>query len=87
MIDLADLVVSFAGLLKPCPGNDNRLDDWITAATAANLPHLHAFIRGLTQDRDAVLASEEDLAGTRQCHTEQTGSRNRAQDAGGDPLR
>ena len=56
MIDLADLVVSFAGLLKPCPGNDNRLDDWITAATAANLPQLHAFIRGLTQDRDAVNA-------------------------------
>ena len=36
---------------------------------------------------DAVLASEEDLAGTRRCHTEQTGSRNRAQDAGGDPCR
>jgi transposase len=56
MIDLADLVASFAGLLKPSPGNDNRLDDWIAAATAADLPHLHAFIRGLTQDRDAVNA-------------------------------
>jgi hypothetical protein len=54
MIDLADLVTGFAQLLKPSSGNDSRLDDWITTVTAADLPHLHAFTRGLAQDRDAV---------------------------------
>lgn len=57
MIDLADLVTSFAQLLKPGSGNDSRLDDWITTVTAADLSHLHAFTRGLAQDRDAVNAA------------------------------
>jgi hypothetical protein len=56
MIHLARLVTGFAQLLKPSSGNDSRLDDWITTVTAADLPHLHAFTRGLAQDRDAVNA-------------------------------
>jgi transposase len=57
MIDLADLVTGFAALLEPKPGNDIRLDDWIATTAAADLPHLHAFTRGLAQDRDAVNAA------------------------------
>jgi transposase len=38
-------------------GNTDRLDAWIATAKAADLPHLHAFIRGLGQDRDAVRAA------------------------------
>jgi len=56
MIDLGDLVTGSAQLLKPSSGNDSRLDDWIATVTAADLPHLHAFTRGLAQDRDAVNA-------------------------------
>jgi len=54
MIDLADLVTGFAQLLKPSQGNNIHLDTWISTATAADLPHLHAFTRGLAQDRAAV---------------------------------
>ncbi len=54
MISLASLVSGFAILLDPANGNDDLLTDWITAARAANLPHLHAFTRGLDLDRDAV---------------------------------
>ncbi|MFI6598678.1 ISL3 family transposase [Nonomuraea sp. NPDC050536] len=57
MIDLAQLVRGFADLLRPREGNADRLDAWITAARAADLPHLHAFVRGLDQDRDAVYAA------------------------------
>jgi transposase len=57
MIDLAGLVRAFADLLRPRDGNADRLDAWITTARAAELPHLHAFIRGLDQDRDAVRAA------------------------------
>ena len=35
-------------------GNDD--DDWIASAQTADLPHMHAFTRGLAQDRDAVNA-------------------------------
>jgi len=56
MIDLAGLITTFANLLTPCPGNDKRLDGWITTARAADLPHLHTYSRGLDQDRDAVNA-------------------------------
>src|SRR5438874_284770 len=35
---------------------DPYRDHWITTATTADLPHLHAFTRGLAQDRDAVNA-------------------------------
>ncbi len=47
--------------LRPTPETQcwqqSRPDDWITTATAADLPHLHAFTRGLAQDRDAVNAA------------------------------
>jgi transposase len=56
MIDLAGLIATFANLLKPRPGNDVLLDGWIATARAADLPQLHTFTRGLTNDRDAVNA-------------------------------
>jgi hypothetical protein len=37
MSDLTDLVGFFAHLLKPRGGNNDQLDDWITAARAADL--------------------------------------------------
>nr|WP_162794850.1 ISL3 family transposase [Nonomuraea lactucae] len=57
MIDLAGHVRGFADLLRPREGNADRLDAWIATARAADLPHLHAFIRGLDPDRDAVHAA------------------------------
>ncbi|WP_435875136.1 ISL3 family transposase [Nonomuraea fuscirosea] len=57
MIDLAELVRGFADLLRPREDNADRLEAWIATARAADLPHLHAFIRGLDQDRDAVRAA------------------------------
>jgi hypothetical protein len=54
MIDLADLVGSFADLLRPRAGNEKRSDDWTTTARAADFPRLHAFTGGLDQDRPAV---------------------------------
>uniref|UniRef100_UPI0013D8895C transposase n=1 Tax=Candidatus Frankia nodulisporulans TaxID=2060052 RepID=UPI0013D8895C len=57
MIDLAGLVRGFAQLLHPADGNAHRLDEWITTARAADLPHLHAFTRGLDLDRAAVNAA------------------------------
>ena len=52
MTTLAGLVRGFAALLDPADGNDDLLTTWITTARAADLPHLHAYTRGL--DRDAV---------------------------------
>ncbi|MDP9844567.1 transposase [Streptosporangium lutulentum] len=57
MIDLAGFACAFAGLLRPRDGNAVRLDGRIATARAADLPHLHAFTRGLDQDRDAVRAA------------------------------
>jgi transposase len=57
MIDLVGLVASFASLLRPHEGNSRRLDEWIATAREADLPHLHAFTRGLDFDRDAVHAA------------------------------
>ncbi|MFD1502975.1 transposase, partial [Streptosporangium lutulentum] len=57
MIDLAGLVRGFADLMRPREGNADRLDEWIATARAADLPHLHAFSRGLDQDHDAVRAA------------------------------
>ena len=57
MIDLTRLVGSFAALLRPRESNGTRLDAWITATRAADLPHLHAFARGLELDREAVHAA------------------------------
>ncbi|WP_405777799.1 ISL3 family transposase [Streptomyces sp. NBC_01538] len=52
----ADLVGGFATLLKPAEGNDVKLTEWITAARAVDLPHLHSFTNGLEIDRPAVNA-------------------------------
>ncbi|CAI7973753.1 hypothetical protein FRAHR75_1120005 [Frankia sp. Hr75.2] len=54
MTTLAGLIRGFAALLDPTDGNDDRLTAWITTARAADLPHLHAYTRGLDLDRDAV---------------------------------
>ncbi|OAA27935.1 transposase family protein [Frankia sp. EI5c] len=54
MIALAGLVRGFAGLLHPADSNADRLDEWITLARGADLPHLHSFTRGLDLDRAAV---------------------------------
>ncbi len=57
MTALADAVRAFAELLQPREGNAERLHEWITAIRAADLPHLHAFTRGLDLDKDAVEAA------------------------------
>lgn len=57
MIDLAGLVHGFADLLRPREGNTDRLDEWITTVREADLPHCHAFTRGLDLDRAAVNAA------------------------------
>ena len=57
MTSLADLVRSFAALLKPDPGNDDKLQEWTRAAQAADLPSLHAFTRGLNLDVAAATAA------------------------------
>ncbi|MCT2279297.1 ISL3 family transposase [Micromonospora chalcea] len=57
MIDLTGLVGSFAALLQPSAGNDARLDAWIAAVRATELPHLHTFARGLELDLEAVQAA------------------------------
>ncbi|GII58576.1 hypothetical protein Pth03_69650 [Planotetraspora thailandica] len=54
MIDLAGPMRAFADLLRPHEDNAERLNAWITTARTCDLPHLHAFARGLDQDRDAV---------------------------------
>jgi transposase len=57
MIDLTELIGSFAALLRPAEANSARLDAWIAAVRAADLPHLHTFARGLELDREAVHAA------------------------------
>jgi transposase len=57
MTALAGLVRSFAALLTPADRNSELLADWIADARAEDLPHLHAFTRGLDQDRAAVNAA------------------------------
>jgi transposase len=57
MTMLTGLVRDFAGLLTPQTGNDQLLTAWIEQARQAELPHLHAFTRGLDYDRDAVDAA------------------------------
>jgi transposase len=57
MTALADLVHSFAALPTPAAGNAELLTTWIHNARAEDLPHLHAFTRGLEQDRDAINAA------------------------------
>lgn len=57
MTMLAGLVGDFAALLAPTTGNDELLTDWIGQAQEIDLPHLHAFTRGLEFDRHAVNAA------------------------------
>jgi len=57
MTSLAGLVRSFAALLKPDPGNDEKLQEWTHAAQAADLPSVHAFTRGLHLDMAAATAA------------------------------
>lgn len=57
MTAVAGLVRSFAALLTPAEDNPRLLTAWIAEARAEDLPHLHAFTRGLDQDRDAVNAA------------------------------
>jgi transposase len=57
MTALAGFIGSFAALLAPAGGNDDRLDSWIAEVRTTDLPHLHTFTRGLGLDRDAVNAA------------------------------
>jgi transposase len=57
MTALADAVRRFAALLTPADENSGLLTDWITRVRAEDLPHLHAFTRGLDLDREAVNAA------------------------------
>lgn len=57
MTSLASLVRDFAALLHPDPANEARLSEWSQAARACDLPHLHAFTRGLDLDAQAVIAA------------------------------
>lgn len=57
MTMLAGLVRDFAALLIPQAGNDQLLTAWIEQARQADLPHLHAFTRGLDYDRAAINAA------------------------------
>lgn len=54
---LAAHIRTFAQLLKPHPGNADTLEFWIAQVRAADLPHLHAFTRGLERDREAAIAA------------------------------
>jgi transposase len=57
MTSLAALIHSFAALLRPDPANQARLKDWAETARASDLPHVHAFTRGLDLDKQAVIAA------------------------------
>ncbi|SCF49499.1 Transposase [Micromonospora matsumotoense] len=59
MTALDGFINSFAALLTPASGNDDRLTAWTTKVKATDLPHLHTFTRGLglDRDRDAVNAA------------------------------
>lgn len=57
MTVLSGLVRTFAALLDPAEGNDARLVEWMATARAADLPHVHAFTRGLEIDLAAVRAA------------------------------
>jgi hypothetical protein len=57
MIETAGFVHSFAAFLTPDEDNAGRLEEWTAAVRAADLPHLHAFTRGLDFDKQAVHAA------------------------------
>jgi transposase len=54
---LARLIASFAAMLDPDPANEGKLQQWISDALAADLPHLHSFTRGLDLDIKAATAA------------------------------
>ena len=54
---LATLIGSFAAMLDPDPANEEKLQQWISDARAADLPHLHSFTRGLDLDIKAATAA------------------------------
>jgi hypothetical protein len=54
---LASLIGSFAALLVPSPGNEEKLVQWIAGARASDLPNLHSFTRGLDLDVKAASAA------------------------------
>ena len=54
---LASLISSFAATLDPDPANQDKLQQWITDARAADLPNLHSFTRGLDLDIKAATAA------------------------------
>ena len=54
---LASLIRSFAAMLDPDPGNEDKLQQWIGDARTADLPHLHSFTRGLDLDAKAAAAA------------------------------
>jgi transposase len=57
MTQLAARIRAFAQLLMPAQENIDALEDWITQVRTVDLPHLHAFARGLERDHDAVIAA------------------------------
>ena len=57
MTALATAIRVFAGLLTPDPGNAHHLQEWIATVRAADLPHVHAFTRGLDLDIKAATAA------------------------------
>lgn len=54
MTALTGHIRTFADLLKPAADNGRRLHEWISRVREDDLPHLHAFTRGLERDHDAV---------------------------------
>jgi hypothetical protein len=44
-------------MLVPDPANEKNLHQWIVAARAADLPHLHSFTKGLELDIKAATAA------------------------------
>jgi transposase len=54
---LANLIRSFAAMLTPGPGNEDKPQQWITDARAADLPNVHSFTRGLGLDVKAATAA------------------------------
>ena len=54
---LATLIGSFAAMLRPDPANEDKLQQWISDASTADLPHLRSFTRGLDLDIKAATAA------------------------------
>ncbi|MFD9942099.1 transposase, partial [Nonomuraea sp. NPDC059022] len=56
-LDTATAACREHGHLDPKQDNDQRLTAWIDQARQVDLPHLHAFTRGLDYDRAAINAA------------------------------